>query len=116
MNRSTDPQLASNAFTAATVFNVLHLVDSIPAVLSRLHELLGQRGLLISLTPCLGERSWLVRFLVEFAQRVGLAPPIRSLTFSELESLVSGSGYQILRSEVWDATSAVRLLVARREG
>ena len=71
-------------------------------------------GLLFSQTPCLGERGLLFKLFVAFAQKVKIAPPIRSLTFAELESLVSGSGFEILESEIWDEKDAVQRVVARK--
>ena len=110
-----DQRLAGGSFSAATAFNVFHLVDDIHGVLARLYDVLGPGGLLVSQTPCLGERNWLVRALLLVAQWAGLAPPIRSMTSAELESLVSSNGFEILESEVWDGKSAVQRVVARKE-
>ena len=52
-----DPSLARNSFSAILAFNIFHLVDDAPKVLARLHDLLVAGGLLISQTPCLGERG-----------------------------------------------------------
>ncbi len=109
-------KLTGSSFSAVTAFNVLHLLDDIHGVLTRLHDLLEPEGLFISQTPCLGERDWPVRSLLGLAQRLGFAPPIRSLTFAEVESLVSSSGFEILESEIWDEKSAVQWVVARKEG
>ena len=110
-----DQGLAGRSFSAVTAFNVFHLVDDIQGVLARLHDVLEPGGLLISQTPCLGERNWFVRVLLRAAQWAGFAPPIRSMTFAELESLVSSHGFDILESEVWDEKSAVQRVVARKE-
>ena len=109
-----DQRLAAGSFSAVTAFNVFHLVEDIPGLLTRLHELLQPGGLLVSQTPCLAERSWWVRSLVGLAQRLEFAPAIRSLTFDELEVLVSGAGFEILEVGTWDEKDAVRRVVARR--
>ena len=85
-----DPVLTGRSFSAITAFNVFHLADDIHGVLARLHAVLEPGGLLVSQTPCLGERNGLVRALLWVAQWAGFAPPIRSMTCAELESLVSG--------------------------
>ena len=110
-----DQGLAGRSFSAVTAFNVFHLVDDIQDVLVRLYDVLEPGGLLVSQTPCLGERNWLIRTLLGLAQRTGFAPPIRSMTFAALESLVSGNGFEILESEVLDEKSAVQRVVARRK-
>ncbi len=110
-----DRMLAEGSFSAVTAFNVFHLVDDIHGVLARLRDVLEPGGLLVSQTPCLGERNWLVRAFLRVAQWTGFAPPIRSMTFAELEAVVSGNGFEILESEVWDEKSAVQRVVARKE-
>jgi ubiquinone/menaquinone biosynthesis C-methylase UbiE len=109
-----DERLAAGSFSAVTAFNVFHLVDDMPGLLARLRELLQPGGLLISQTPCLAERSRWLRALVGLAQRLELAPPIRSLTFGELEALVSDADFEILEVGTWDEEDAVRRIVARR--
>ncbi len=111
-----DQRLVESSFSAVAAFNIFHLVDDIPEVLARLHDLLQPGGLLVSQTPCLGERSWLVRSLIGLAQRLGFAPPIHSLTFAELESLVASSGFEILENELWDERDAIQRVVARKPG
>jgi len=71
-------------------------------------------GLLITQTPCLGERGWFFRSLIGVAQKVGVAPYIRSLTIIELESLVSGSNFEILETKIWDEKNAIQWIVARK--
>lgn len=111
-----DRRLATGSFSAVTALNVFHLVDDVPSVLARIHDLLHPGGLLVSQTPCLAERIWWVRWLLRLAQRLELAPPIRSLTFAELEALVSGAGFEVLESGTWDEKDAVRRVVARKPG
>ncbi len=85
--------IANTKSSAIIAFNIFHLVDNATNVLARLNDLLAAGGLLISQTPCLGERSWAVQLLIDFAQRLGLAPSIRSFTIPELESLVSSGNF-----------------------
>ena len=112
----SDQRMLDSSFTAVTALNVFHLLDDIPSVLTRLQDLLAPGGLLISQTPCLGERKWLVRSLIGLAQKIGLAPPIQSLTVTALESLVSESGFELLESEIWDEKDAIQRIVATKPG
>jgi len=106
--------LVSNSFSAILAFSIFHLLDDAPKVLARLNDLLSTGGLLISQTPCLGERSWIFRSLISLAQKTGLAPTIRSLTIAELESLVSSSDFEILETKIWDKKNAIQWIVARK--
>ena len=109
-----DQRLIESSFSTVTAFNIFHLVDDIPGVLARLHDLLQPGGLLVSQTPCLGERNWLVQSLIGLAQSLGFAPPIHSLTFAKLGSLVASSGFEILKNEIWDEKDAIQRVVARK--
>jgi ubiquinone/menaquinone biosynthesis C-methylase UbiE len=109
-----NPNLGSRSFSAIIAFSVFHLVDDAPKVLARLNDLMAAGGLLITQTPCLGERGWLFKLLISLAQQVGVAPYIRSLTITELEFLVSSSDFDILESDIWDEKNAVQWIVARK--
>ena len=109
-----DQRLASDSFSAIMAFSIFHLLDDAPKVLARLNDLLAAGGLLISQTPCLGERSWFFRSLISLVQKLGIAPPILSLTIAELESLVSSSDFEILENRIWDEEMAVQWIVARK--
>ncbi len=109
-----DQRLASHSFSAIMAFNIFHLLDDAPMVLDRLHDLLAPGGLLISETPCLGERNWIIRSLIKFAVTVGVAPMIRDLTVADLESLVSSRNFKILETEIWDEKNGVQWILARK--
>lgn len=109
-----DQRLVSNSFSVVIAFNIFHLLDDAPKVLTRLNDLLAAGGLLISQTPCLGERGWLFRSLISLAQKLGLAPTILSFTITELESLVSSSNFEIFETKIWDEKTVVQWIVARK--
>ncbi len=106
--------LVSHSFTAIIAFSIFHLVDDVPKVLARLNDLMAEGGVLITQTPCLGERGWFFRLLINLAQKVGVAPYIRSLTFTELELLVSSRDFEIVESNLWDEKNAIQWIVARK--
>jgi ubiquinone/menaquinone biosynthesis C-methylase UbiE len=109
-----DQRLVNNSFSAIIAFSIFHLVDDIPRVLARLNDLLRPGGLLISETPCLGEKGWIIRSLISLAQKLGLAPTIISLRIAELESLVASGNFEIIENEIWDEKNAVQWIVARK--
>lgn len=109
-----DAELENGSFSVITALNVFHLVENLPGVLNRLYCLLTPGGLLVSLTPCLRERNWTFRVLVDLAQKARLAPPIHGLAFDELASLMIRSGFEIIDNELWDEHDAVQRVVARK--
>jgi 2-polyprenyl-3-methyl-5-hydroxy-6-metoxy-1,4-benzoquinol methylase len=109
-----DQRLESNSFSAILAFHIFHLVDDAPKVLARLNDLLAPGGLLISQTPCLGERGWFFKSMISFFQKLGLAPTIRSLRITELESLVSKSNFEIFETEIRWEKYADQWIVARK--
>ena len=109
-----DPTLEEGSYSAIAALYVLHLVDDIPKTLARLSELLAPGGFLVSQTPCLGQRGRLFRSLINLAVRIGLAPPIRSLSTPELEAYLSVPTLEITESKMWDQKSQVQWIVARR--
>ncbi len=109
-----DQRLLSNSFSDVVAFNIFHLLDDVPKALARLHDLLAAGGLLISQTPCLGERGWIFKSLISLVQKLGIAPPILSLTIGELESLVSSSNFEIIETKIWDEKTMVQWIVARK--
>jgi len=109
-----DQRLESNSFSAILAFNIFHLVDDAPKVLARLNDLMAPGGLLISQTPCLGERGRFFKSMINLAQKLGLAPTIRSFRIPELESLVSDNNFEIFETKVWDEKFSVQWIVARK--
>ena len=109
-----DPSLDAHRYTAVLAFSVLHLVDEPRSVLRRVNGLLPPGGLLISQTPCLGEWSSLLKWLVGIAQKLKLVPPVVYLTVLDLQAGISGAGFDIAESEVWDPKHAVHWIVARK--
>lgn len=109
-----DRSLDAHHFTAVLAFNVLHLVGDIRSVLRRIGDLLPAGGLLISETPCLGEKGFLFRSVIGLARRLNLVPAILRLAIPELEAAIAGAGCDIIKSEAWGRGIAVRWIVARK--
>ena len=110
-----DPHLAKHSYSAIMAFNIFHLLDDAPKVLDRLHDLLAPGGLLITETPCLGERSWIFKSVVKFAVALGLVPTVHSFTVADLESLVSGENFKILETKIWNKKHGSQWILARKE-
>jgi len=109
-----DRSLDAHCYTAVLAFSFLHLAEDIHSVLSRVNQLLPTDGLLISQTPCLGERGILFRMFVGFAQKIKVAPPILSLTVPQLEAQITDANFDIAESTEWDPKDAIHWIVARK--
>jgi len=110
-----DRSLDEHHYTAVLAFSVLHLVEDIHSVLHRVNELLPIGGVFISETPCMGERSFFFNLFIRLAQKMNIAPPIFSLTVTELKTVLVGAGFDIAESEIWDRKNAVHWIIARKQ-
>jgi len=65
--RSTifDEGFKENSFDAIIAFNILHLMDNTDKVMSRVNELLKPGGVLVSSTPCLGDKGNLTTSVIK---------------------------------------------------
>ena len=81
--------------------------------MQRASELLKPRGLMISVTPCLGEAGVVLRTLLPLISKVGILSYLRTFRISEVKDLMREGGFQILESEVLECTIPSCLVVAR---
>jgi len=82
-------------------------------VLQRMNELLKPGGLLISATPCVGEKIFL-RNLLYIAGRVGLMPIIRSFKIRNLVDTIEKGNFSIVETDCLKKSSQEYLIVARK--
>lgn len=88
-------------FDAVLGFNYLHLVRDLPATLLRIHTLLGQGGLFVSKTPCLGDMNPLVRWVaLPLMRSVGKAPHTLAFDMAELRRRIEEAGFDVVASEI----------------
>lgn len=105
------------AFDVVMGFNILHLVSDLEEVLDTLAREMKSGSLLITKTPCLREPSiGLKRFafgaMIPVMQFFGKAPFVRSLSFQDLEAMLTGAGFKIIETSSKPAMS--RYIVARK--
>jgi len=92
-----DKKYKKESFDVILAYNVLHLVEDSQKVSQRINELLKPGGLIISLTACLGEKSFLGIFFI-FLSKIGIVPQITPFKISELENLITGN-FQIIKTK-----------------
>lgn len=87
-------------YNAVLGFNYLHMVRDVPATLGRIRTLLAPDGLFISKTPCLGDMNPLLRLvLLPCMRALGKAPHVSVFSQTELSTLISSAGFDILAAE-----------------
>lgn len=113
--RSTifDERIKKGSFDVILAFHVLHLLEDEHIALERINELLKPGGLLISATPCMGEKLFL-RSLLFFASRVGLVPQTRSYKIHNLVGTIEESNFSIVESDCLKKSSQEYFIVARK--
>ncbi|GKS14288.1 hypothetical protein YDYSY3_52880 [Paenibacillus chitinolyticus] len=108
-----DERYEKGSFDVVMVFHVLHLLEDEQIVLQRMNELLKPGGLLISATPCVGEKMVLKNLLL-FAGRVGLMPNIRSFKIRNLVDTIEEGNFSIVESNCLKKSSQEYFIIARK--
>jgi len=108
-----DEKYKKGSFDAILALHVLHLLEDTEIVLRRMNELLKPGGLLISATPCVGEKI-LLRNLLFLAGRVGLMPKIRSFNIRNLIDAIENGNFSIVESDCLKKSSREYFVVARK--
>jgi hypothetical protein len=71
-------------------------------------------GLIISATPCLGERLAFLGIFLSLISRIGIVPYVKMFKFSELESLITDGNFQIVEFEHLDPSEPVYFIAAKK--
>ncbi|MEM6664945.1 MAG: class I SAM-dependent methyltransferase [Pseudomonadota bacterium] len=101
-------------FDVVMAFNLLHLLKEPAAELDRVRSLVKPGGLFISKTPCLGDRSPLLRPLIAVMQLFGKAPHVTYFGVDELDRLMERSGFKLVETGLYPANQKSRFIVAER--
>jgi 2-polyprenyl-3-methyl-5-hydroxy-6-metoxy-1,4-benzoquinol methylase len=114
-----DDALAEASFDVVMGFNLFHLMEDVPSVLTRIHALLAPGGLFISKTPCLGEPSlgWkfaLLMRLLPLMQWVGKAPYVKVGTIAGLDAQITEAGFRIIETGNYPLRPPSHFVVAQR--
>lgn len=108
-----DERHKKDSLDVILAFHVLHLLEDEQIVLQRMIELLKPGGLLISATPCVGEKPFL-RNLLSLAGRVGLVPKIRSFKIRHLVDTIKEANFTIVESDCLKKSSQEYFIVGRK--
>ena len=81
--------------------------------MQRMNELLKPGGLIISATPCMGEKIFLC-ILLSLVSKIGLIPKIRSFKISELEDSIANGNFEIVETECLHQRSQQYFISAKK--
>jgi ubiquinone/menaquinone biosynthesis C-methylase UbiE len=110
-----DATLEPGSYDAIMAFYILHLVDDPAQVFERIHELLKPGGRLICETPCLGESSAVVGWLIAFVGKLGVLPKVHCFGITELESMITNAAsFQLVESEPVEENQKHLFVVAKK--
>jgi cyclopropane fatty-acyl-phospholipid synthase-like methyltransferase len=110
---------ASNAFDggpfdAICAFNLLHLVEDMPSLLSQIHANLTPGGLLISKTWCFADMRLSLRLLFPLLRLVGVFPVTSVLRADQLRTAIQDAGLEIVEERQIGDYPQNPYIVARR--
>jgi 2-polyprenyl-3-methyl-5-hydroxy-6-metoxy-1,4-benzoquinol methylase len=108
-----DKQLRKGSYDVITAFYILHLIEDNQKVIQRIHELLKPGGLLISATPCVGEKP-ILSSLFSFAGKIGIIPTIKSFKRFELENSITNENFEIFETEFLHQSSSQYFIAAKK--
>lgn len=101
-------------FDVICAFNVLHLVDDLPAQLAQIHENLVPGGQFINKTWCFGDLNVAMRALFWVLARCGLFPVIAPLGAAHLQQAILAAGFTIQELRIFGDYSQNPYIVARK--
>jgi 2-polyprenyl-3-methyl-5-hydroxy-6-metoxy-1,4-benzoquinol methylase len=113
-----DDSLERESFDAVLALNVFHLLEDAPQALLRIDGLLKPGGLLISVTPCLGEKGTVpvrsVMLLVRLVGRLGIIPHVWRCRIGELQESIAAAGLAVIDTEELVHSTSEYFVVARK--
>jgi len=108
-----DDKYKKGSFNVILAFYVLHLLDDSQKVIQRMNELLKPGGLIISVTPCMGEKP-ILNSIFSIVSKIGIIPKIKSFKFPELEHLLTKENLEIIETEYLHKKSEQYFIVAKK--
>lgn len=99
-----EDKFQDESFDVILAFNMLHTVSNPQDIVHRINDLLKPEGLLISITPCLGQKmSFLVNLQIQLVRilcKFGVIPiPIRRIKSTDIDILLAEGEFEAIESE-----------------
>lgn len=108
-----DDSLKLGSYDVILSFYILHLLEDPQVVIRKIHKLLKPGGMLISVTPCMGEKPFLSGLFSIFS-KVGIVPQIKPFKLPSLEQLFTNESFEIIENKFLPETSNQYFIVAKK--
>lgn len=108
-----DERFSQDSIDVIMVFNIMHLLEDPQKVIQRINELLKAGGIIISATPCMGEKP-LLNSLLSIGSKIGITPEIISFKTNELENLFLKGNFELIETDYLKKNSPQYLLIAKK--
>lgn len=110
-----DERLPAGSFDVVLAFRILHMLETPPLVVRRIHELLKPGGVFISVTACMGDKISFMSAAVLIASKLKIVPQhINMFKLPQLQEIITGQGFQIVEYELMDDSLPHYCIVARK--
>ena len=110
-----DERFNDESFNIILAFRILHMLDDIDMVVSRIHSLLKPGGTFISVSACMGDKISLLSILVYLASKLKIVPQhVNLFKLPELQSIITNAGFHIIEYEKMDDNVPHYCVVARK--
>ena len=95
-----DERYQKESFDVILAFRILHMLEDIQGVMSRINELLKPGGIFISVSACMGDKKALLSILVSLASKMRIIPVhINLFKLPELQGIITDGGFKIVEYE-----------------
>jgi 2-polyprenyl-3-methyl-5-hydroxy-6-metoxy-1,4-benzoquinol methylase len=108
-----DDSLKLGSYDVILSFYILHLLEDPQVVIKKIHKLLKPVGMLISVTPCMGEKPFLSG-LFSIISKIGIVPQIKPFKLPSLEELFTNESFEIIENKFLLETSNQYFIVAKK--
>ncbi|PKR77398.1 class I SAM-dependent methyltransferase [Halalkalibacillus sediminis] len=108
-----DDRFVESSFDVILASYVLHLLEDEHMVIQRMKELLKPGGLLISVTPCLGEKKLLSGFLF-MGSKINIVPKINSFNRNDLVNTFEEGNFSVIDTECLKKSSQEYFIVSKK--
>ncbi|MBL1404968.1 MAG: class I SAM-dependent methyltransferase [Rhizobiales bacterium] len=101
-------------YDVVMAFNLLHLLEDIPAAVQKAASLTKKGGYFISKSGAVGEMNFAIKFMIKVMQKIGKAPYVSKVTHKELLGAFDNSGFEIIETDVYPKGGINRYIVAKK--
>lgn len=112
-----DERYKNKSFDVILAFNILLHTEDTRKSIKRINGLLKSGGLIISVTPCLGEKrrfsGFLLYSIIFLLSKIGILSKMKFFKIPELENSIINGGFQIIKTESFKYSPAIYFIAAK---